>query len=185
MGRPKSFNRAETLDRATQLFWKKGFADTSLQDLESKTGVNKSGLYAEFKGKDDLFTECVKRFSQISEGVAILSTQPLGRRNIERLLLAGQTCKGQKGCFLANSVREFAILPGRARQEIREHMARVHEAVLMNVKACPDVESPEDVAQIILTFNAGLALSSNLGEVANPERRVSELLDRVLGKELS
>jgi hypothetical protein len=37
-----------------------GFADTSLQDLERATGVNKSGLYAEFQTKKDLFLACLR-----------------------------------------------------------------------------------------------------------------------------
>jgi AcrR family transcriptional regulator len=37
------------------VFWKHGFSDTSLQELERATGVNKSGLYSEFRDKKDLF----------------------------------------------------------------------------------------------------------------------------------
>ena len=39
------------------VFWRRGFADTSLHELEQATGVNKSGLYAEFKDKEDLFVQ--------------------------------------------------------------------------------------------------------------------------------
>src|SRR6266446_3346573 len=45
MGRPKNFNRKGVLDRAIPVFWKHGFANTTLQHLEEATGVNKSGLY--------------------------------------------------------------------------------------------------------------------------------------------
>ena len=34
------------------VFWKHGYADTSVQELERATGVTKSGLYAEFAGKE-------------------------------------------------------------------------------------------------------------------------------------
>ena len=51
MGRPKSFSREEVLEKAMPVFWKHGFADTSLQELEQATGVNKSGLYTEFRGR--------------------------------------------------------------------------------------------------------------------------------------
>jgi hypothetical protein len=40
MGRPKNFSREEVLEKAMPVFWKHGFADTSLQDLEQATGVN-------------------------------------------------------------------------------------------------------------------------------------------------
>jgi hypothetical protein len=38
MGRPKSFSREEVLEKAMPVFWKHGFSDTSLQDLERATG---------------------------------------------------------------------------------------------------------------------------------------------------
>jgi AcrR family transcriptional regulator len=55
VGRPESFRREEVLEKAMPVFWKYGFADTSLQELERATVVNESGLYTEFRGKDDLF----------------------------------------------------------------------------------------------------------------------------------
>jgi AcrR family transcriptional regulator len=48
MARPRNFSREGVLERALPVFWKHGFADASLQELEKATGVNKSGLYAEF-----------------------------------------------------------------------------------------------------------------------------------------
>jgi len=56
MGRPKNFSREEVLEKAMPVFWKHGFADTSLHELERATGVNKSGLYTEFRDKEDLFS---------------------------------------------------------------------------------------------------------------------------------
>jgi AcrR family transcriptional regulator len=35
------------------VFWTHEFSDTSLQDLERATGVNKSRLYTEFRDKED------------------------------------------------------------------------------------------------------------------------------------
>src|SRR5258708_23646725 len=60
MGRPKNFSREGVLEKALPVFWKHGFADTSLQDLEKATGVNKSGLYAEFADKGDLYLESLR-----------------------------------------------------------------------------------------------------------------------------
>jgi hypothetical protein len=57
MGRPKNFNREGVLEKALPVFWRRGFADASLHQLEVATGVNKSGLYAEFKDKEDLFMQ--------------------------------------------------------------------------------------------------------------------------------
>src|SRR5437899_10647663 len=85
MGRPKQFNREGVLDRAIPVFWKHGFANTTLQDLEEATGVNKSGLYSEFKDKEDLFLASLERYAQ-TRGAEILTAQPLGWGNMERFL---------------------------------------------------------------------------------------------------
>ena len=61
-GRPKNFSRQEVLEKAMPVFWKYGFADTSLQELERATGVNKSGLYTEFRDKEDLFVACLRHY---------------------------------------------------------------------------------------------------------------------------
>src|SRR5882757_9412904 len=62
MGRPRQFNREGVLDRATiSVFWKHGFANTTVQHLEEATGVNKSDLYSEFKDKEDLFLASLER----------------------------------------------------------------------------------------------------------------------------
>jgi AcrR family transcriptional regulator len=57
MGRPKNFNREGVLAKALPVFWRRGFAEASLHELEVATGVNKSGLYSEFKDKEDLFMQ--------------------------------------------------------------------------------------------------------------------------------
>jgi AcrR family transcriptional regulator len=54
-GRQKNFSREEVLEKAMPVLWTNGFSDTSLQDLERATGVNKSGLYTEFRDNEDLF----------------------------------------------------------------------------------------------------------------------------------
>ena len=67
MGRPKNFSREEVLEKAMPVFWKHGFADTSLQELERATGVNKSGLYTEFRDKEDLFVACLRHYLESQE----------------------------------------------------------------------------------------------------------------------
>jgi hypothetical protein len=41
------FSRDQVLPKALSVFWEKG--ETTLQDLEKATGVDRSGLYSEFK----------------------------------------------------------------------------------------------------------------------------------------
>ena len=82
MGRPKSFSRDDVLERALPVFWKQGFAGTSLQDLERATGVNKSGLYSEFRDKEDLFLECLRHYLESLGNRGTSTREPLGWKNV-------------------------------------------------------------------------------------------------------
>jgi AcrR family transcriptional regulator len=89
MGRPKLFNREGVLEKALPVFWRRGFADASLHELEVATGVNKSGLYSEFKDKEDLFMQSLQYYLESLEKKGLLTAEPLGWNNIERLLKMG------------------------------------------------------------------------------------------------
>src|SRR5260370_42479782 len=78
MGRPKKFNREGVLEKALPVFWRRGFADASLHELEMATGVNKSGLYSEFKDKEDLFTQSLQYYLESLEKKGLLTAEPLG-----------------------------------------------------------------------------------------------------------
>lgn len=161
MGRPKGFEREAVLESAIQLFWKKGFADTSLQDLEKATGVNKSGLYTEFKDKDDIFIECLKYYKDKSKANELLQVEPLGWQNIKNFLHAGTDCQGQKGCLMVNTVRELSILPSKIKNIIDAQVSLLKLLLVKNLEATSSKKKADELADIILTFNTGLKLKLN------------------------
>jgi TetR/AcrR family transcriptional repressor of nem operon len=59
MSRPKLYDRETVLEKATNLFWEKGFEASSLNELEARTGINKYSIYNEFGNKDKLFLACM------------------------------------------------------------------------------------------------------------------------------
>jgi TetR/AcrR family transcriptional regulator, copper-responsive repressor len=162
MGRPKGFNRETVLQKALVIFWKKGFADTTVQDLEKKTGVNKSGLYSEFSGKDDLFVESLKYYISSSDSVERLSKIPLGWGNIESYLLSALEPKPELGCFVVSSLRELHILPKKSFHAVSGHVERLRELIKNNLEAEGYNNNAETLLQLILTFNAGICLQVNL-----------------------
>jgi TetR/AcrR family transcriptional regulator, copper-responsive repressor len=163
MGRPKGFSRDEVLEKAMPVFWKHGFADTSLQDLERATGVNKSGLYTEFRDKEDLFVACLRRYleSQVKRG--LLTREPLGWNNVETFLKNGPLNKGERqGCFAINSMREFAILPDETYAVITENRALLQRLLAMNIAVEKPRMASSAIAEMVLSFFSGLCIEHNL-----------------------
>ncbi len=116
----------QVLEKAMSVFWKHGFSDTSLQELERATGVNKSGLYTEFRDKEDLFVACLRYYLESQQKRGLLTKKPLGWNNVETFLKNGPLNKGeQQGCFSVNSMREFAVLPDEAYKVVTKNRARL------------------------------------------------------------
>jgi AcrR family transcriptional regulator len=163
MGRPKGFHREEVLEKAMPVFWKHGFADTSLQDLERATGVNKSGLYTEFRDKEDLFMACLRHYLESQGKRGLLTKEPLGWKNIENFLKNGPLYKGeQQGCFSVNSMREFAILPDEAYAAVTENRALVERLLAMNIETEKTKMAPSAIAEMVLSYFSGLCIERNL-----------------------
>src|SRR5580700_7894622 len=163
MGRPKNFSREEVLEKAMPIFWKHGFADTRLQELERATGVNKSGLYTEFRDKEDLFVACLRHYLESQGKRGLLTKEPLGWNNVENFLKNGPLSKGeQQGCFSVNSMREFAILPDEAYGVVTESRALLQRLLAMNIEAEKPRMAASAIAEMVLSFFSGLCIERNL-----------------------
>jgi len=176
MGRPKGFNRETVLEKALVVFWKKGFADTTVQDLEKQTGVNKSGLYSEFAGKDDLFVESLKHYIRSSDSIERLSKTPPGWSNIESYLLSALEPKPERGCFVVSSMRELHILPGETMEAVGEHVERLRKLLKRNLEAEGLGKKADTLLQMIMTFNTGICLQVNLS-TAGIEKQIHDFLE--------
>jgi AcrR family transcriptional regulator len=76
MSRATLHNRQDSLERALQLFWHKGFHATSLKDLERALDMRPGSIYATFGSKGQLFQEALERYARLAlvELEHILST---------------------------------------------------------------------------------------------------------------
>jgi AcrR family transcriptional regulator len=183
MGRPKNFNREGVLEKALPVFWKYGFADTSLQELEKATGVNKSGLYSEFADKGDLYLESLRHYLRKRQREEFLTAKPLGWKNIERFLkLAPCSMDGQKGCFSVDSMNQLAVLPPAAQDIVCESRAALRDLIARNVEAAKPAMKPIALAEMILTFFTGISMEQHLNvSKASTNKKVDDFM-RVIRK---
>jgi AcrR family transcriptional regulator len=178
MGRPKNFSREGVLEKALPVFWKYGFAETSVQELEKATGVNKSGLYAEFADKGDLYLESLRHYLRKRQEEELLTAKPLGWKSIERFLkLAPCTLEGQKGCFSVNSMNQFAVLPPAAQEIVSKSRAFLKDLIARNIEAEKPAMKPVMLAEMILTFFTGISMEQHLkGSKASMTRKVDDFM---------
>jgi TetR/AcrR family transcriptional regulator, transcriptional repressor for nem operon len=66
MARPREFDREEALERATGVFWAKGYASTSTDELLAAMGIGRQSLYNAFQDKRALYLEALERYQRTS-----------------------------------------------------------------------------------------------------------------------
>ncbi|GAA3544543.1 TetR/AcrR family transcriptional regulator [Zobellella aerophila] len=62
VGRPRAFDMEKALEKALEVFWKKGYDGASLSDLTEAMGINKPSLYAAFGNKEQLFLKAIELY---------------------------------------------------------------------------------------------------------------------------
>ena len=105
-GRPRSFDEAKALEKATQVYWSKGYDGVTIDDLVAGMGVGRPSLYAVFGDKRAIFLRVLKAYAERKGALAakaLLSPQSL-RDSIAgflRFAVESATEKGSaRGCLM-------------------------------------------------------------------------------------
>ncbi len=113
MARPRTFDPDEILDIALEVFWRKGFRGTSLDDITAESGLAKPSLYAAFGDKNALFLKVLDRYHDriIARAEKLLARGSSARDAIsgwlESFLPYCSGSKGTRGCLSINNATEF------------------------------------------------------------------------------
>src|SRR6267143_5467200 len=109
MARHKEFDRDETLQKAMEVFWSRGYEAASIGDLVKHMGINRQSLYDTFGDKHTLYLLALDRYREV-EGRRMfeLLEQPGSVKKTLRQLFEGvvdgSLRDGQRrGCFMGNA----------------------------------------------------------------------------------
>jgi TetR/AcrR family transcriptional repressor of nem operon len=110
MPRPREFDPDLVLDRATELFWSKGYEGTSISDLEEYLGVGRQSLYGAFGDKHELYVKAMDRYGASQSGARLALLKPgAAAREIREYFVAlvtHLTTEPRKSCMLINAALE-------------------------------------------------------------------------------
>jgi AcrR family transcriptional regulator len=124
-GRPPAYEPEVALARALDVFWKEGFAGTSLDDLSAATGMNRPSLYGAFGDKRELYIKSYEAYrdrARTRMGEVFGIDMPL-RPMLERIYsialdmyLSGKD--GPRGCFTVMTATSEAVFDPAIREMV-------------------------------------------------------------------
>ena len=114
-GRPRAYDRETALRRAMRIFWKRGYAGTSLHDIAAATGMNRPSLNAAFGDKRALYLKALRKYW---DAKFVAMGEALGTGTLEEALLRSYDSAlsvyfsgedGAVGCFVLGTALTEAL----------------------------------------------------------------------------
>ncbi|OLT23886.1 TetR family transcriptional regulator [Actinomadura sp. CNU-125] len=185
MGRPKQFDPDVAVERAMDVFWRKGYAGTSPQDLAVAIGIGKGSLYNTFGSKHALFEQALRRYRDDQAAALVELLEQPGpvkerlREVLEMLVAMDLADPDRRGCLAVNSAAEVASDDPVAAELVRRMLDRTEgafRALIERGQRAGEIAADRDAAalgSLLANTVVGLRLMVRVAE--GPER-----LDRVI-----
>lgn len=110
MSRNTEFDKEEVVGKAMEVFWNKGYENTSMRDLVEATGLLKGSIYNTFQSKENLFLLCLEKYGAHSRSFHFKegeNPKTYLKKFFKRLVDEGVDKDFTKGCLIMNSCLEF------------------------------------------------------------------------------
>src|SRR5260370_15346171 len=174
MARPREFERDAAVQRAMSVFWRKGYAGTSTDNLLRAMNIGRQSMYDTFGDKHRLYLEALGRYQResVAENIRLLRSTASPLAGVEALvigIIGSDKSTRERGCMGVGSICEFGntdtdLAALRAKSRGAQHkalMARLRHAQAANeIGASVDIER---AARFVETRMFGLQVAANAG----------------------
>ena len=182
-GRPRSFDEADVVEHAKDVFWHRGYRASSMRELTDATGVLPGSVYAAIGDKHALFLRALALYAEDTRRAAAdLARGPDVVSRLRGLLtsvLSAAVGSPGRGCMLGNTAAE--LLPGDdgaatiVRDALRDLEASIAEAIESAQRQGEIASDVNSTSQAVLL----VALMQGLHVVARTEADPQRLHDAI------
>lgn len=186
-GRPRAFEPDAALALAMDLFWKEGFAATSLDALSAATGLSRPSLYGAFGDKRALYLQAYRRYRErVRATFAPMLDGPAPLRIKLRqilsaaldLYLTGED--GPRGCFTVLTASSDAIADPEVQPVVAKALAGMDgafERMFERAREAGDFPPGADSKRLARMTSATLHSLSVRARAQIPRAEIEPLID--------
>jgi len=192
MSKNLKFDRQEVVQKATDLYWQKGFHGTSMRNLQDVIDMRPGSIYATFGSKEGLYKESIQCYAD--RGLKTLAScyettgSPLkALKKFVTMSIINSAESGPSGmCMLAKTISELTDDNQPLLDEARRLLNVMENAftdMLIKAQDCGEINSSEDpkaVARYIQVQLMGLRTYMRANN--NDVQQIEELIDNIFDK---
>ncbi|MDL4821453.1 TetR/AcrR family transcriptional regulator [Actinomadura opuntiae] len=189
MARPKQFDPEVAVGQAMDVFWRKGYAATTPQDLVDALGIGKGSLYNAFGSKHGLYERALRRYrdTQTAELVEMLDQPGSVKERLGKTLRAlvemDLADPDRRGCMAVNAAAELAGVDEEAAAHVRRMLDRAEgafRALIEEGQRSGEIDPGRDAAalgSLLMNTLVGMRVVARVSE--GPER-LGRVIDGIL-----
>lgn len=140
-GRPRKFDKDVVLGLIVKVFWAKGYAGTSLEDLSTATALSRPSLYAAYGNKLSMYQMALEVFGQrmATEAVGALATGPDLRAGLQNFygaaldIYLGKEAEMAQGCLVFTTAVTEARNEPEIKTMVQAQLAGMDQAVKAHI----------------------------------------------------
>jgi len=131
MARPRTFKIDDIAEKLMNIFWRKGYARTSIPDLTEASGLLRGSLYAAFGNKDAMFKLALDRYLKELRSDIVSETPGINgiRYMLNQVVHLTVSDPERRGCLLINAIPEASSLPDVNRAAISEGLEEMKQFI--------------------------------------------------------
>lgn len=185
-GRVREFDIDDALDRAIEVFWRRGYEGATLDELTKAMKISRPSMYSAFGNKEQLFRKALERYR---EGPLAFFRQALGQSTAQAVveaLFSGVVREqaGKKhppGCLIVQA----ALTCGEESEPVRRELAAGRERAVAALcerfeQAVHENDLPAEsncaaLARYVVTILHGLAVQAASGATRKDLQQVVHL----------
>ncbi len=168
MARPREFDEDIALERAMDVFWRKGYLATSTDDLMEAMGIGRGSFYNTFGSKRKVYLRTLDRYLDLLEEggpYRMLREMEPGGEALQGLLgsyldsVASE--QGAHGCYFVHVAKEHRGEDPEVQKAIRAGIARMRKILTEHMKVAqeqgilPDHIDPSQAALLMMAVAWG------------------------------
>jgi TetR/AcrR family transcriptional repressor of nem operon len=173
VGRPKSFDEEEVLERAMDLFWLHGYEGIGLSDLLKGMGISRQSLYDTFGSKRGLFVRVIEHYrsTQLSRALALLERDGPALESVKAVMRFFESLATDprcRGCLVANTIVEVGPHDEELSGLLTETLGLLQKSIQRGLERAqaegdlPATKSPEQLARALTNAMMGLVIVGKL-----------------------
>lgn len=151
MARTKEFDPQEKLLKARNLFWKKGYQGTSMEDLVQETGLNRGSIYDTYGDKHNLFLQCLKNYVSEAElgykAIAARTASPMKALEMIIQSAAHTTLQEEKSCMAVKISFELGSADRKVHEVLKANadaITGIFRSLLVKARDAGELDAGKD-----------------------------------------